>query len=92
MFLENELEYKDIQPIKEIYKRWNHYMRENIDFWLADSELHTKNHCSRVLLLALYLGSKKELGYEELEATYWGKTALYFDIKWYKENNYKWLS
>lgn len=76
MLLENN---QNIQLIKGVYNRWNDYMRENIDFWLPDSELHTKNHCSRVLLLALCLGYEKGLSDEELDVL--GMAAIFHDAR-----------
>lgn len=79
LYLENVLDNQDILPIKKHYKQWNLYMENNIDFWLPESELHTKNHCSRVLLLALCIGYQKNLSDEELDVL--GMAAIFHDSR-----------
>ena len=56
MFLSTILDKPVCQPIKEPYERWYTFMEQNVEFWLPDSEWHTKTHCVRVLLLALLIG------------------------------------
>lgn len=79
MFLENVLDNQDCQPIKKTYERWYHYMEKNIEFWLPDSEWHTKTHCSRVLLLALLIGHQKDLSDEEKDVL--GMAAIFHDSR-----------
>ncbi len=67
MFLANILNNPIRQPIKKHYERWYQFMEQNVEFWLPDSEWHTKAHCARVLLLALYIGHQKGLSDEEKE-------------------------
>lgn len=69
----------DYRAIKEPYERWHQYMEQNIEFWLPDSEWHTKTHCSRVLLLALLIGHRKGLSDEEKEAL--GMAAVFHDSR-----------
>lgn len=68
MFLSTILDKPACQPIKEPYERWYTFMEQNVEFWLPDSEWHTKTHCARVLLLALLIGHQKGLSEEEKEA------------------------
>ena len=68
MFLANVLHKPMFQPIKMPYEQWYTFMEERVEFWLPDSEWHTKNHCARVLLLALLIGHKKNLSAEEKNA------------------------
>ena len=67
MFLSTVLDKPVCQPIKEPYERWYTFMEQNVEFWLPDSESHTKTHCARVLLLALLIGHQKGLSEEEKE-------------------------
>lgn len=67
MFQANVLNDPICQPIKKPYEKWYTFMDENIEFWLPDSEWHTKTHCARVLLLALLIGYQKNLSEEEME-------------------------
>lgn len=79
MFLANVLDDPDLQPIKKLYERMFMYMMQHIDFWLPDSELHTKAHSARVLLLALFLGHRKGLDDKELESL--GLAAIFHDSR-----------
>jgi hypothetical protein len=54
-------------------------MDKNVEFWLPDSELHTKNHCARVLLLALLIGHQKGLSHEEKDTL--GMAAAFHDSR-----------
>jgi hypothetical protein len=67
------------QPIKKPYERWHKFMEEKIEFWLPDSEWHTKAHSARVLLLALLIGHQKGLSDEELDAL--GMAAIFHDSR-----------
>ena len=68
MFLSNILDDPIYQPIKEPYEQWYAFMEKNIEFWLPESEWHTKSHCARVLLLSLLIGHQKGLSDEEKDA------------------------
>ncbi|MDN4494410.1 HD domain-containing protein [Ureibacillus aquaedulcis] len=68
MFLANALNESAFQPIKKPYEQWYTFMEEKIEFWLPESEWHTKTHCARVLLLALLIGHQKGLSKEEQDA------------------------
>lgn len=68
MFLSNILDDPIYQPIKEPYEQWYAFMEKNIEFWLPESEWHTKIHCARVLLLSLLIGHQKGLSDEEKDA------------------------
>ena len=54
-------------------------MEQNIEFWLAESELHTKNHCARVLILALLIGHRK--GLSDAEKNTLGMAAIFHDSR-----------
>lgn len=54
--------------VRERYTFWCRFMEQNVRFWREDSELHTKQHCARVLLFALLIGRKERLVSEEIEA------------------------
>lgn len=79
MFLSNILDEPICEPIKESYEHWHKYMEENIDFWLPNSEMHTKAHCSRVLLLALLIGHQKGLSDVEMKAL--SMAAIFHDSR-----------
>ena len=68
MSLEDVLNDPICQPVAERYKVWFEFMKENIEFGLLDSIQHTKEHCARVLLLALIIGDKFGLNDEEMDA------------------------
>lgn len=79
MFLANILNELNCQPIKKHYELWYKFMEENIEFWLPDSEWHTKAHSARVLLLSLVIGHQKGLSDEELEKL--GMAAIFHDSR-----------
>lgn len=79
MFLASILNDSVCQPIKEPYERWYTFMEKNVEFWLPDSEWHTKTHCSRVLLLALLIGHQKGLSDKEKDAL--GMAAVFHDSR-----------
>ena len=55
------------------------YMEQHIEFWLPESELHTKLHSARVLVLALLIGHKKGLSEAEMERL--GMAAIFHDSR-----------
>lgn len=59
---------KDLLDIKESYICWSDFLKQKVEFWLVNSDYHTKQHCSRVLLLALLLGKQNHLGTADMEA------------------------
>jgi len=79
MFLSNILDEPICEPIKAPYECWHKYMEENIEFWLPDSEWHTKTHCARVLLLALLIGHQKVLSETEMNAL--SMAAIFHDSR-----------
>ncbi len=79
MFLASILNEPVCQPIKNPYERWYKFMEEKIEFWLPDSEWHTKAHSARVLLLTLLIGHQKGLSDEELDAL--GMAAIFHDSR-----------
>lgn len=79
MFLTDILNDPVCQPIKKSYERWYQVMEETIEFWLPDSEWHTKAHSARVLILALVMGHQKGLSDEEMNAL--GMAAIFHDSR-----------
>lgn len=79
MFLSNILDKPVCQPIKKPYERWYTFMEENVEFWLPNSEWHTKAHSARVLLLALLIGHQKGLSDKEMDAL--GIAAVFHDSR-----------
>lgn len=59
------LNYPDIY---EDYLYWNTFMEDKVEFGMENSVLHTKSHCSRVLLFTLMLAKKHNLSKDEQEA------------------------
>ena len=55
------------EPIREDYERWLHFLEEEVQFSLADSEKHTKEHCARVLFYALLIAEKMGISQAERE-------------------------
>ena len=58
-------EWKAIRPL---FETWRRFMHECVSFWPGGGELHTKEHCERVLLHALTIGVRLGLSAEDLEA------------------------
>ena len=79
MFSANILDAPDKLPIKKAYERWYQYMEQRLEFWLPDSELHTKVHSARVLLLALLIGHQK--GLNDTEKDTLGMAAIFHDSR-----------
>lgn len=79
MFLANILNDPVCQPIQKPYERWYNFMEENVELWLPDSKWHAKDHCARVLLLALLIGYQKGLSDEEMAVM--GTAAVFHDSR-----------
>ena len=56
------------EQVQNDYKRWHHFLEQELKFSLSDSEKHTKEHCARVLLFALLIADKMDLSQKEREA------------------------
>lgn len=56
------------EQIQSDYERWQHFLEQEVQFSLPDSEQHTKAHCARVLLFALLMADKMHLPRKEREA------------------------
>ena len=56
------------EQVQNDYKRWHHFLEQEVKFSLPDSEKHTKEHCARVLLFALLIADKMDLSQKEREA------------------------
>lgn len=79
MFLANVLEIPEYLPIKNKYEYFLNYMDQHVEFWLPESEIHTKSHCARVLMHALIIGHKKGLSETEMDAL--GMAAIFHDSR-----------
>lgn len=79
MLLEQVMNDPICQPIAKGYKLWCEFMEQNIEFWLPDSVNHTKEHCARVLLLALVIAYQIGLSDEEMDAL--GMAAIFHDSR-----------
>ena len=55
------------KSIQGDYHHWHNFLDAEVQFSLADSEKHTKEHCARVLLFALLIAVKMDLPHEERE-------------------------
>lgn len=54
-----EIEIQNLPPVvKETFLQWDTYMFKMVEFSMPGSEIHTFNHCERVLLFALIIGEK----------------------------------
>lgn len=67
MFLEEVLDNPICYPVAERYTQWYEFMEKKVEFSFIDSEMHTKYHCARVLLLALVIGQQMGLNNEEMD-------------------------
>ena len=56
------------EQVQNDYKRWHHFLEQELKFSLSDSEKHTKEHCAMVLLFALLIADKMDLSQKEREA------------------------
>ena len=79
MSLEKVMNDPICQPAKERYEVWFEFMMQNIEFRLLDSTQHTKEHCARVLLLALIIGHKFCLSDEDMDAL--SMAAIFHDSR-----------
>ncbi|RJS56769.1 HD domain-containing protein [Bacillus subtilis] len=79
MFLADTLNDLVYKPIKKPYEIWHKFMEQNVEFWLPESEWHTKTHCARVLFLALLIGHQKGLSAKEIDAL--GMAAVFHDSR-----------
>lgn len=79
MLLEQVMNDPICQPVAKRYKLWCEFMEQNVEFWLPDSVKHTKEHCARVLLLALVIAHQIGLSYEEMDAL--GMAAIFHDSR-----------
>lgn len=52
---------------RERHAKWNDFLNCHVDFWLKNSEKHTKEHCARVLLYCLLIAERMQLTEEEIE-------------------------
>ena len=64
--------------IETEYNYWIDFMNHKVEFGLK-SGVHTKAHCSRVLLFALVIAAQKGLG--EREKSILGAAAVYHDSR-----------
>ena len=67
------------QDMRGLYEKWDAFMEESVDFWLKTSVIHTKRHCTRVLLFALLIG--KRCGLDEKAMNALGAAAVFHDSR-----------
>lgn len=67
------------EQVQNDYKRWHHFLEQEVQFLLPDSEKHTKEHCTRVFLFALVIADKMNLSQEEREALC--AAAVFYDSR-----------
>lgn len=79
MLLEQVMNDPICQPVAKRYKQWCELMEQKIEFWLLDSVKHTKEHCARVLLLALIIAHQIGLSDEEMDGL--GMAAIFHDAR-----------
>jgi HD superfamily phosphodiesterase len=79
MLLEEVMDNPLCQPVTECYKRWYEFMEKNVTFSFMDSEMHTKYHCARVLLIALVIAYQIGLCDEEMDVL--SMAAIFHDSR-----------
>ena len=67
------------ETIKCDYDHWRNFLEHQVDFFLKDSEKHTKAHCARVLLYALLIAEKMGLPPELRDVL--GAAAVFHDSR-----------
>lgn len=65
--------------ICERYQHWVQFMEEKVVFSLAESSIHTKAHCTRVLLYALLIGAYTQQSERNMDAL--GMAAVFHDTR-----------
>lgn len=50
------------------YVRWRKFLHDNVHFLMKESEIHTEEHCARVLLFALLIAEEMKLPQDDREA------------------------
>lgn len=68
MLSEHILNDSTCSPVQDRYLYWSSLIEQNVEFWLPDSTIHTKLHCTRVLLLALTIGYHIGVNGDDLDA------------------------
>ncbi len=61
------------------YNAWCDFLESKVDFWMNVSVLHTKEHCSRVLLYALLIADK--IGVTDKEKEVLCHAAVFHDSR-----------
>lgn len=79
MRLEELSKLPEARSIQKWYEPWLSFMEKNVEFWLKNSEKHTKLHCARVLLYALLIGRQKNLAGDEMEVL--AQAAVFHDSR-----------
>lgn len=69
----------DCQNIKTQYDKWHHFLENKVVFSHASSQIHTKDHCARVLLYALVIAN--QLGLSEKDKDALGAAAAFHDSR-----------
>lgn len=61
IYLEELINKEEFSFLKKEYRRWYDFIENHIDFWLKNTEHHTKLHSARVLLFCLLISQKLNL-------------------------------
>lgn len=51
----------------DIFKKWERFMMQSVDFWLTDSIWHTQQHSARVMFYNLILADRLQLDSDQCE-------------------------
>lgn len=65
--------------VRDLFTKWRTYMYERVTFNMADSLIHSRPHCERVLLYALLIGRSRRCTAEELETL--AHAAVFHDTR-----------
>lgn len=61
------------------YVRWRKFLHDNVHFLMKESEIHTEEHCARVLLFALLIAEEMKLPQDDREAL--GAASVFHDSR-----------
>lgn len=61
------------------YARWRKFLHDNVRFLMKGSEIHTEEHCARVLLFALLIAEEMKLPQDDREAL--GAASVFHDSR-----------
>lgn len=65
--LEGILALPEVKPVRGEVEDGIKLLYEQVDFWIKNSWIHTKEHCTRVLIFVLVIADKMDLSQEDRE-------------------------